>query len=46
LHGFFAAQVRAFAEDRNSHPSRFYRFVNEAPTVIMVLVVILAVMKP
>jgi len=46
LHGFFAAQVRAFAEDRNRHSSRFYRFINEAPTVIMLLVVVLVVMKP
>ena len=46
LHGFFASQVRAFAEDRNRHSSRFYRFINEAPTVLMLLVVILVVMKP
>jgi len=46
LHGFFSAQVRAFAEDRNRHSSRFYRFINEAPTAIMVLVVFLVVMKP
>jgi len=46
LHGFFSAQVRAFAEDRNVHSSRFYRFINEAPTVIMIVVVFLAVMKP
>jgi putative membrane protein len=46
LHGFFAAQVRAFAEDRNGHSSRFYRFINEAPTILMLLVVILVVMKP
>ena len=46
LHGFFSARVRAFAEDRNTHSSRFYRFINEAPTAIMILVVFLVVMKP
>jgi protoporphyrinogen IX oxidase len=46
LHGIFAAQVRAFAEDRNVHSSRFYRFINEAPTAIMIFVVFLVVMKP
>ena len=46
LHGFFSAQVRAFAEDRNVRSSRFYRFINEAPTAIMILVVFLVVMKP
>jgi len=46
LHGFFAAQLRAFAEDRNARSPRFYRIVNEAPTVIMIVVVFLVVMKP
>ena len=46
LHGFFAGQVRAFAEDRNRRSSRFYRVINEAPTVIMILIVLLVVMKP
>ena len=46
LHGFFSAQVRAFAEDRNLRSPRFYRLINEAPTVIMILVVFLVVMKP
>jgi protoporphyrinogen IX oxidase len=46
LHGYFARCVRAFAEDRNQWPARFYRFLNEAPTILMVLIVILAVVKP
>jgi len=46
LHGYFARCVRAFAEDRNQWPARFYRFLNEAPTILMVLMVILAVVKP
>jgi protoporphyrinogen IX oxidase len=46
LHGYFARCVRAFAEDRNERPARFYRFLNEAPTVLMIFIVILAVVKP
>jgi protoporphyrinogen IX oxidase len=46
LHGWFAGMVRAFAEDRNQRPARFYRIVNEGPTLIMVAVVILVVIKP
>ena len=46
VHGFFAAQTRAFAEDRNVHSARFYRVINEAPTVIMILIVALVVTKP
>ena len=39
-------ELLSFAEDRNSHSSRFYRIINEAPTAIMILVVFLVVMKP
>jgi protoporphyrinogen IX oxidase len=46
LHGYFARCVRAFAEDANERPARFYRALNEAPTVLMILIVVLAVVKP
>ena len=46
LHGFFARWVKDFAGDRNRHSQRFYRIINELPTVIMVGIVILAVVKP
>ena len=45
-HGFFAGCVRRFAEDRNSHSQKFYRIVNEVPTVLMIGIVILVVVKP
>ena len=37
---------RGFERDTNRHPARFYRLVNEIPTVLMVLIVILVVVKP
>jgi protoporphyrinogen IX oxidase len=46
LHGYFARCVRSFAMDRNARPARFYRFLNEAPTVLMIVIVVLAVVKP
>ena len=46
LHGYFARCVRAFAEDRNERPAHFYRFLNEAPTILMIFIVVLAVVKP
>jgi protoporphyrinogen IX oxidase len=46
LHGFFARWVKDFAGDRNRHSQRFYRIINELPTVIMIGIVILAVVKP
>jgi putative membrane protein len=45
-HGFLAASVRRFAEDRNHRPARFYRLLNEVPTVLMVGIVILVIVKP
>jgi putative membrane protein len=46
LHGFFASCVRAFAEDRNTHSQRFFRVMNEVPTLLMILIVILVIVKP
>ena len=45
-HGFLASAVRAFAEDRNTRPQRFYRIINEVPTLFMIGIVILVVVKP
>ena len=44
--GFLARWTREFAEDRNTHSQRFYRIANEVPTLLMIVVVILAVVKP
>jgi protoporphyrinogen IX oxidase len=46
LHGFMMRWVRDFARDHNRHSSRFYRIINEVPTVLMVATVVLAVVKP
>jgi protoporphyrinogen IX oxidase len=36
----------AFAEDRNVHPQRFFRIVNEVPTLLMIGIVVCVVVKP
>src|SRR5262249_8846034 len=46
LHGVFARCVRDFAADRNRHSQKFYRIINEVPTILMIGIVILAVVKP
>ncbi len=46
LHGYLAGRVRAFAEDRNDKPARFYRILNELPPLLMALIVILVIVKP
>ncbi|HWS06258.1 MAG TPA: CopD family protein, partial [Xanthobacteraceae bacterium] len=35
-----------FARDRNRHSQEFYRIINELPTVLMILIVLLVVLKP
>jgi len=46
LHGFFVRCVRDFAADRNRRTQKLYRIINEVPTVLMIGIVILAVVKP
>jgi protoporphyrinogen IX oxidase len=45
-HALQARWVREFAEDRNTRPHTYYRVWNEVPTVLMIAIVILAVVKP
>jgi len=46
LHGLNAKWVKDFAADANKQPARFYRIMNEAPTVLMIGIVLLVVLKP
>ena len=46
MHGLFARWVKGFAADSNPYSQRFYRFINEVPTVLMIAIVILVVLKP
>ncbi len=46
VHGYLAGAVRKFAEDRNEKPARHWRMVNEIPTLLMIAIVILVVVKP
>jgi len=46
VHGFFSRWVRAFAADRNPHSQKFYRIINEVPTLLMIGIVVLVIVKP
>jgi putative membrane protein len=46
LHGFFARWVREFRVDQNQRSQNFYRIINEVPTILMIGIVVLAVVKP
>lgn len=46
FHYGLAMWGRDFAADRNARSARFYRFVNEIPTLILIFIVILVVVRP
>ncbi|WEK06841.1 MAG: protoporphyrinogen oxidase HemJ [Candidatus Devosia phytovorans] len=46
VHGVLAKYVRLFAQDKNTKPQKFFRILNEVPTVLMIGIVILVVVKP
>lgn len=46
MHGMMARWRREFEQDRNTHSHRFFRVMNEVPTLLMIGIVILAVGKP
>ena len=45
-HGFMARWRKDFERDTNRHTERFFRIVNEVPTLLMIGIVILVIVKP
>ncbi|MCX7629252.1 MAG: protoporphyrinogen oxidase HemJ [Geminicoccaceae bacterium] len=45
-HGLLARHVREFAADRRDRSARYFRILNEVPTVLFIGIVVLAVLKP
>jgi putative membrane protein len=46
VHGQLTRYMRDFAADKNRHSQKFYRILNEVPTILMIFIVILVVVKP
>jgi putative membrane protein len=46
LHGLMNAWANDFRYDRNTKTQKFFRIANEIPTVLMIVIVILAAVKP
>lgn len=46
FHGYLSIWRRQFERDENRHNEKFYRMVNEIPTVLMIVIVIFVIMKP
>jgi len=45
-HFFLFYCLKKFAEDINSYSSRFYRIMNEIPTILLILIILIVVFKP
>jgi len=45
-HGLFARWRKVFERDENTKPAGFYRVWNEIPTLLMIFIVILVIVKP
>ena len=46
LHGAMSKWRREFMEDRNTRSQRFYRIANEVPTVLLMIIVIMVIVRP
>ena len=46
VHGLLARHVRQFGADQNRHSHKYYRIINEIPTILMIGIVLLVVLKP
>jgi putative membrane protein len=46
VHGYYAASVRRFAADQNTRSAKFWKIMNEVPTLLMIAIVLLVVIKP
>lgn len=46
FHGYLSRWRRQFDQDENIHTEKFFRMVNEIPTMLMIVIVFLVIMKP
>lgn len=46
FHFWLGRFVKAFGEDERPRDERFFRLINEIPTVLLIVIVIMAVVKP
>ncbi len=46
FHHILSRHRKQFAEDRNQKSEKYYRIINEVPTILLIAIVFLAVIKP
>ena len=45
-HFFLFKCLRRFSENNNTHSSRFFRIINEVPTILLIAIIFVVVFKP
>ena len=45
-HFYLFSCLKSFSENTNSHSSKFYRFINEVPTILLIFIIFIVVFKP
>ncbi|MBE7732631.1 protoporphyrinogen oxidase HemJ [Devosia faecipullorum] len=45
-HGLLARHLKAFASDRNDKSQKYFRLINEVPTLLMIVIVIMVIVRP
>ena len=46
VHGYLAKITKEFQQDKRVRSERYYRIINEFPTVLMIIIVFLVIFKP
>ncbi len=46
IHGFYAANLKKFAVDERPRTEKFWRLINEAPFILMLVILIMVLVKP
>lgn len=46
FHGYCGKLLKDFARDNNQHSERFYRLINEIPVLPLIIIIVMAVVRP
>jgi putative membrane protein len=46
VHGVLVRRRRDFLHDRNTRPARYFRILNEVPTILLVVIVVMVIVRP
>ncbi|HTJ63596.1 MAG TPA: protoporphyrinogen oxidase HemJ [Alphaproteobacteria bacterium] len=46
MHGVMSRWRKEFAADRNTRSQKFYRMINEVPTLALIVIVIMVIVRP